>query len=383
MAETPRFFDDTVVPFVDLARMHEPLAEEFLEDVASIVTRNDFVNGRAVGDFEREFSAHCYATSCVAVASGLDALRLSLLAAGVRDGAEVVVPANTFIATFEAVTQAGAVPVVVDVTHADYNMDVDAAAAAVTDRTEFLLPVHLYGQMADMRSIQRLARACGLGIIEDACQAHGASRDGIHPGVGTTAACFSFYPGKNLGALGDGGAVVTSDDSLAKRISALREHGQTSKYHHEFVGYTARLDTMQAAFLLRKLPYLDAWNAERREAAERYTEGLSDVGDLRLPAAPPESVHVWHLYVIRTADPVLLARWLAGEGIATGRHYPEPPHLAGAYEWLGHRAGSFPVAEAISRECLSLPMFPGISESEQEVVVDAVRRYFDNGVSTG
>jgi dTDP-4-amino-4,6-dideoxygalactose transaminase len=239
-----------------------------------------------------------------------------------------------------------------------------------------LMPVHLYGQLADMRRLVALAQARGLGIVEDACQAHGASRDGIRPAEHTVAAAFSFYPGKNLGALGDAGACATNDGALAARIRALREHGQLRKYEHDFEGWTARLDTLQAAALLRKLPHLDDWNRERSAIAAAYGEGLDGVGDLRLPTVAPGSNPVWHLYVVRTADPAALAAFLAERGVATGRHYPQPLHLSPAYAHLGHARGEFPVTERVAAEVLSLPVFPGMTDRQTESVVDGVRQFF-------
>jgi dTDP-4-amino-4,6-dideoxygalactose transaminase len=325
--------------------------------------------------FEDAFARYCGSAECVGVASGLDALRLALIAAGIEPGDEVIVPANTFIATFEAVTQAGGRPVPVDVDLEDYNLDVDACAAAISERTRFLLPVHLYGQLADMQRLAPLADERGLPIIEDACQAPGASRDGVRPGSGRAAA-FSFYPGKNLGAFGDAGALVTDDPELAARIRALREHGQRAKYRHELVGYTSRLDTIQALALHHKLPLLDGWNEERRQIARFYEEALTGVGDLVPPPVPKGSMPVWHLYVVRTADPAALASFLAECGIGTGRHYPEPPHLSGAYAGLGYGRGDFPVAETLSDQLLSLPMFQGMTEAQQGDVVTAVDKFF-------
>ncbi len=286
-------------------------------------------------------------------------------------------PAHTFIATVEAVTQAGATPVLVDVDEDDFNLDPALAAAAITDRTAALMPVHLYGQLADVEAIGALAREHGLPIIEDACQAHGASRDGVRAGTMGVAAGFSFYPGKNLGAMGDAGAVVTDDAELHGRIRALREHGQREKYHHALSGYTARLDTLQAIVLLRKLPHLDGWNDERRAVAASYTRELDGVGDLRLPHVPAGSEPVWHLYVVRTESPTGLGEHLASRGVGTGRHYPEPIHLSEAYRSLGYARGDFPVTERIAESVLSLPIFPGMTGEEVETVVDAVKGYFD------
>jgi len=357
---------------MDLARAHAQLASEILEDVAELLEMGAFVNGPAVARFEEALAADTGVGRCVGMASGLDALRIGLIAAGLEHGEEVVVPAMTFVATLEAVTQAGGVPVVADIQKADLNLDPDASAAAISGRTRFVLPVHLYGQLADMG---RLA-ALGLPLIEDACQAPGAVRNGVRAGAGGLAAAFSFYPAKNLGAMGDAGALVTPSDELADLALALREHGQRRKYEHATEGFTARLDTVQAAVLLRKLPLLERWNDERRAIANRYLEALEGVGDLRLPPVPDGSEPVWHLFVIRTADPSLLAAHLGEQGVQSGRHYPQPVHLTEAYAHLGLPEGSFPVAESLARECLSLPVFPGMRDDEVEQVVAAVEAFF-------
>jgi len=352
------------------------LKEDMLAEISALIDSGRFINGPDVAEFEASFAAYCQTAACVGAASGLDALRLALIAGGLEQGDEVIVPAQTFIATFEAVTQAGGVPVVVDVSQADYNMDSAAAAAAVTERTRFLMPVHLYGQMADMRALGLLAMDRGIGVLEDACQAHGADRDGLRAGAESVAGAFSFYPAKNLGAAGDAGALVTDDIELADRVRALREHGQTEKYKHVTAGFTARMDTLQAIVLKHKLPHLDSWNDSRRAAARFYGDALEGVGDLRVPPVPEGSNPVWHLYVIRTADPEGLQSFLGERGVATGRHYPEPPHLSVAYAELGHQPGSFPIAEAISREGLSLPIYPGISEQHLTHVVETISSYF-------
>jgi dTDP-4-amino-4,6-dideoxygalactose transaminase len=367
------------VPFLDLTPAHAALKAAFLDEVSALVDTSAFINGPPVTEFERAFAEYCQARECVGTSSGLDALRLALLASGLDKGDEVLVPAATFIATLEAVTQAGGVPVLVDVLEDDYNMDPGSVDAAITARSRGLVPVHLYGQMADMRGLGRIAEGRGLSIIEDACQAHGAARDGVRAGAAGVAAAFSFYPAKNLGAMGDAGALVTNDDELASRVRALREHGQTEKYRHDFEGYTARLDSIQALVLLLKLPRLDRWNDERRAVARLYSDALDGVGDLRLPAIAPGSDPVWHVYVVRTSTPGALAVFLRDRGIATARHYPEPPHLSPAFAWLGHRRGEFPVAEALADECLSLPLFPGMSEAQVSEVVESITRFFSNG----
>ncbi len=368
--------DPVSVPFLDLLSIHAPLREAILADVSDLITTSAFSNGPAVAGFERAFARYCDSRHAVGVGSGLDALRLGLIASGLQAGDEVLVPAATFVATVEAVSQAGGSPVLVDIRDDDYNIDPDAAAAGVGERTRALLPVHLYGQMADMRALRRLADAHGLTMIEDACQAHGARRDGAGPGACGRAAAFSFYPGKNLGAMGDAGALITDDAELAARVRALREHGQRRKYHHDECGYTARLDTLQALVLLRKLPGLDDCNRQRVLAARYYLDHLEDVGDLVMPPIAPGSAPAWHLFVVRTGRPESLAAFLRDRGIATGRHYPQPIHVTGAYRALGYRIGQFPVSERLARETLSLPIFPGISESQLDATVRAVRAYF-------
>ena len=365
----------TVVRLVDLGPTNVPLRDRILARIGETIERGDFANGAAVADFELHFAAFTGRLYCVGVASGLDALRLSLLASGVGRGERVIVPAATFAATFEAVVQAGGTPVVVDVVDGDYTLDIGRTAEAARDASH-VAPVHLYGQMADMHALARVAETYGLQIIEDACQAHGARRDGLAPGDAATAAAFSFYPSKNLGAMGDAGAIVTDDEELASRARALREHGETRKYHHDYEGYTARLDTIQAIVLQEKLPLLAHWNRQRRAAAGFYADALAGIDGLRLPSESGGSESAWHLYVVRTPEPERLASFLGERGIETGRHYPEPPHLSPAYQGLGYGPGDFPVAESLAREALSLPLYPGITEAQLEAVCEAIPAYF-------
>jgi dTDP-3-amino-3,4,6-trideoxy-alpha-D-glucose transaminase len=367
------------VPFIDLTPVNAEIKDDVLAAVSELIDRNEFGSGAAVTAFEESFAECCESDNAVGLASGLDALRLALLALGIGRGDEVIVPANTFVATFEAVSQAGARPVVVDVSEEDDNIDVTAAEAAVTRRTRAIMPVHLYGQMADVVALDALASARGLAVVEDACQAHGARRDGIRAGSAGRAAAFSFYPAKNLGAMGDAGALVTDDSELAENVRALREHGQRAKYRHDFEGFTSRLDALQAVVLSAKLPLLDRWNASRQDAAATYLAELDGVGDLRLPPVARGSIPVWHLFVARTKSRAQLQEFLSRRGIETGRHYPEPPHLSPAYAWLGHRSGSFPVAESVSQDGLSLPLFPGMTEEQLELVIDAIKEFFARG----
>ena len=366
------------VPFVDLRLSHEALKDDLLTEIGGLIETGAFSNGPQVREFEAAYASFCGTNHCVGVASGLDALRLGFIACGLEPGDEVILPANTFIATAEAVTQAGGTPVLADVSDADYNLDPAAVEAAVTSRTRFLLPVHLYGQLADMRALGELAQRHGLKVIEDACQAHGGSRDGVRAGSAGDAAAFSFYPGKNLGAFGDAGALVTDSPQVDDTVRALREHGQRKKYNHDMIGWTSRLDTIQAIALLKKLPHLPRWNEERRAAAAHYLERLDGVGDLVLPRISPDSEPVWHLFVVRTSDPAALGDYLRERDIATGRHYPQPIHLTDAYRSLGGQS-SFPVTEALARDCLSLPIFPGICEEQLETVCGAVESYFTRG----
>jgi dTDP-4-amino-4,6-dideoxygalactose transaminase len=367
------------VPLVDLGAANAELAPQILDDIAELIQTGAFTNGPAVRSFEHEYAAHCGTAAAVGVGSGLAGLRLALQAARIGQGDEVIVPAHTFVASVEAITQAGATPVLVDVTATDGTMDADAAAAAVTAHTRALLPVHLSGHMADMRALLRVAVRAGAAVVEDACQAHGASRDGLGAGAGGLAGAFSFYPAKNLGAFGDAGAVVTDDLGLAERIRVLRQHGETSKYHHSVEGDTARLDTIQAIVLRRKLPLLAGWNEQRRAAAALYAEALAGIGDLELPGTAAGSTPVWHLYVVRTGRRDALAADLAAHGIGTGMHYPAPVHMTPAYRHLGYRPGTLPVSERYAARCLSLPMYPGISEGQIGHVADAVERFFRDG----
>lgn len=370
---------EAAVPFLDLLALHRDLRDAFTGDLEGLIESSAFVNGPAVKDFEASFAAYCESAEAVGLANGLDALRLGLLGSGVQPGDEVVVPAMTFIATWEAVSQVGAIPRPADISDHDYCLDPSATAAAVTPSVAAIVPVHLFGQMADVVALEGIAKRHGLVVIEDAAQAHGARRTGRRAGSSGRAAAFSFYPAKNLGAMGDAGALTTNDIALARRVRALREHGQYEKYVHDEVGWTARLDTLQAAVLSRKLPLLDDWNAQRRAIAALYLDGLAGVGDVVLPPVVERDGHVWHLFVIRTGDPDGLATHLRQHGIGSGRHYPEAPHLSKAYAHLGHSAGSFPIAERLARECLSLPIFPGMTERQVEQVVESISAWFAGG----
>jgi dTDP-4-amino-4,6-dideoxygalactose transaminase len=367
------------VPLLDLGVSNQPLRRDLVARFGELIDSGTFIDGPQVAELEAAFARYCGTPLCVGLASGLDALRLALVALSPERGEEAILPANTFVATAEAVVQAGLEPVLVDASERDYNVDPDAVAAAVTPRTRVVVPVHLYGQMADMARLLSDAGSRGLDIVEDACQAHGAKRDGLGAGTAGRAGAFSFYPGKNLGAFGDAGALVTSDSELATRVRALRDHGQTTKHRHEAVGYTARLDTLQAAVLLLKLPALADWTEERRGIAAAYSEALADIGDLLLPPVPAGSEPVWHLYELRTTRADELASFLSKRGVQTGRHYPAPVHLTPAFAYLGYQAGAFPVSERLARELVSLPIYPGLGEERLEAVVTAIQEFFAGG----
>jgi dTDP-4-amino-4,6-dideoxygalactose transaminase len=364
----------TQIPFVDLKSQYESIREEVRAAIDGVLESTQFILGDAVTEFEREFASYVGVRHAIGVASGLDALRLALEASGLGTGDEVIVPANTFIATALGVTAAGAVPVLVDCREDTYEIDPELVERAITARTRAIMPVHLYGQSADMDRILEIAAAHGLDVIEDAAQAHGTRFRGARCGTFGRAACFSFYPGKNLGAYGDGGMVVTDDDELAERVRRLRNYGQSAKYVHVERGTNSRLDTVQAAVLRVKLARLDAWNASRAAHAARYSEGLAGKG-LVLPVVDERSTHVYHLYVVRTGHRAALQRHLLERGIQSLIHYPIPIHFQEAYRDLGKRRGDFPVTERVSDEILSLPMFPELMVEQIDRVVEAVAEF--------
>ena len=347
---------ESQVPFVDLAAQYRAIEGEISEAVSKVLREGDFILGREVSLFEEEFAAFCEAKWAVGVDSGTSALELALRAYEIGPGDEVITAANTFIASALAISHAGATPVLVDVDADTYTIDVAAIEKAITPRTKAIIPIHLYGHPADMDPILQLAQRHGLVVIEDACQAHGARYKGKRTGSLGHAAAFSFYPGKNLGAYGDGGAVVTSDAAVAKRLGMLRNYGQKEKYQHMFRGFNRRLDTLQAAVLRTKLKRLDEWNEARRQHAKSYSRLLAQSG-LVVPRASAVCESVWHLYVIRINQRDALKEHLVTRGISVGIHYPIPIHLQPAYRDLGYQPGDFPVTEEYSRQILSLPMY--------------------------
>ncbi|MDT8317456.1 MAG: DegT/DnrJ/EryC1/StrS family aminotransferase [bacterium] len=365
------------IPFVDLTRQHLPILDSLTESFEKAIKDSSFIMGEGVSSFEESFASFCGAERCVGVGNGTDALVLILRALGVGDGDEVITVPNSFIATTEAITATGARPVFVDVDPDSFNIDPMKIEAAITDKTKALIPVHLYGQPADMRAIMDIALRHGLKVIEDSAQAHGAEYDGKRTGSLGHAAAFSFYPGKNLGCLGDGGAVVTSDSDLAERVAMLRNHGRREKYLHDLEGVNSRLDTIQAIFLSKKLEYLDRWNDQRIDAASLYGDLLADIDGIKLPVESDKVRHVYHLYVVRAKRRDELAAYLKGMGVSTGIHYPVPLHLQPAYGWMGHKNGDFPVAEGMAGDILSLPIFPGVKEEEQAYVAEKIKAFYN------
>ena len=362
------------VPFVDLRAAHRELAPEIDAAMRAVVDDADFILGGAVRAFEADFAAYCGVRVAVGVDSGFSALELALRACGVGPGDEVITAANTFVATVAAIESCGATPVLVDVDPRSHNLDPVQFEAAITPATRTVIPVHLYGRPAEMAAVVAIARAHGLSIVEDACQAHGARYRGRRAGSLGDAAAFSFYPSKNLGAYGDGGMVVTDDEAIAERVRMLRNLGSRVRYHHETKGFNRRLDTLQAAVLCSKLPHLDRHNDHRRAVAQRYGE-LLQCSNVTTPAESDDSESVYHLYVIETEHRDELQQHLDAAGIATGIHYPVPIHLQPAYASLGYGEGSFPISERLARRILSLPMYPHMPLESVSVVADAVESF--------
>ena len=356
------------VPFLDLRAQHDPLRAEILEAIGDVADRSAFAGGPVVAGFEDEFAAFCRVRHAIGVGNGTDALWLALLALGVGPGDEVITVPNTFMATAEAISFCGARPVFVDVDERTHTLDPALLERAITPRTKAVIPVHLYGQMADMDPIMEIANRRGLPVIEDACQAHGAEYKGRRAGTIGRAGCFSFYPGKNLGAWGEAGAVVTADGFLADKIKILREHGQDRKYHHACIGWNCRMDAVQAAVLRIKLKGLERGNAARRAHASLYAKRLEGLEGLVVNPPADYGVPVYHIYVVQLAERDRILEAMALRGVACGIHYPVPIHLQPAYRGLGLGVGSFPVAERSAHKILSLPMFPELTAAQIETV---------------
>ncbi len=379
------------IPLVDLKAQYRAIRPAIDAAIADVVQNTSFIMGPAVRDFEAAWATFCGAAHAVGISSGTAALELTLRALDIGPGDEVITVAHTFIATAEAISAVGATPVLVDIDPCTYTMDPAQAAAAITPATRALMPVHIYGQPANLTELTRLARQHKLALVEDAAQSHGATWCGQTVGDTTrdvpSVACFSFYPGKNLGAYGDAGAVTTNDEALASKIAMLRNHGRTDKYLHEIKGFGERIDTLQAAILAAKLPHLAAWTASRRRLAARYDSLLAGL-PLHLPQVAPEACSAWHLYVVRVQPDVdqpdartklrdALLTHLKSHDIGAGIHYPIPLHLQPAYADLGLARGALPITERVADTCVSLPLYPEMSEPQQDRVVDVVRRFFD------
>lgn len=364
------------IPFLSFLPQHLPIREDVLAAMTRVYDSQYFVLGKEVESFEQHYAEFNQTRHCIGVANGLDALHLALKALNIGPGDEVIVPSNTYIATWLAVSFTGATVVPVEPVKETYNLDPKLLEAAITPRTKAIMPVHLYGQACEMTAIMEVARRHNLYVIEDNAQSQGASCDGKLTGSFGDLNGTSFYPGKNLGALGDAGAVTTDSDELAKAIRVLRNYGSQQKYYNEVIGYNSRLDEMQAAVLSVKLQHLKSWTAQRQQVAELYNNALAGIEGLELPVVAPGCTHVYHLYVVRTKRRAELQQHLQQQGIGTLIHYPVPPHLQQAYAELGYKAGQFPLAEEIANTILSLPMWPGMGEKEVSYVAEQIRSFF-------
>jgi len=362
------------IPLVDLAAQHAEIADDLMPELNRVLSTASFVGGPDVAAFEAEYSEFCGVRHCVGLANGTDAVELALRAMGVGLGDEVVIPANTFIATAEAVVRTGGRPVLADVDPDTLLLSAEQAARAVTSRTKAIVPVHLFGQIADMGSLAEVAADAGVAIVEDGAQSQGAMQQGRRSGSFGAVAATSFYPGKNLGAAGDAGAVTTNDPELATAVRLLGNHGSRVKYLHEGIGFNSRLDTLQAVVLRHKLRRLETWNARRRVLAARYSELLADRGEVVLPVTRAGNEHVWHLYVVQVERRTQVLQHLHEAGIGAGIHYPDPVHLTPAFRFLGHGPGDFPVSEHAAARILSLPLYPHLSDDQQDRVIQELTR---------
>lgn len=365
------------IPFLSFAPQHDPIREDVLAAIATVYDKQWYVLGDQVKAFEAAYADFNQVKHCIGVANGLDALHLALEALGVGTGDEVLVPSNTYIATWLAISYVGATPVPVEPSLGTYNIDPARIEAAITSRTKGIMPVHLYGQACEMGPIMEIAQRHGLWVVEDNAQAQGATWQGGVTGSFGNVNGTSFYPGKNLGALGDAGAVTTNDDELGGKIRTLRNYGSQKKYYNQIIGYNSRLDELQAAVLSVKLPHLIEWTQQRQAVAALYDQHLKGLGDLIIPIVAEEATHVYHLYVVRTKHRDALQQYLQEQSIGTLIHYPVPPHLQQAYEHMGIQKGAYPIAEELANTSLSLPMWPGMQKAEVDAVASAVRSFFD------
>ena len=360
------------IPFLNLQPMHVQVREQMAQAFNQVYDSNWFVMGEQLKAFERDYAAFSQTGYAVGVSNGLDALTLSLRAYDIGPGDEVLVPSNTYIATVLAISHVGATPVFVEPRWETFNLDPEKMAAAMTKRTKAVIPVHLYGQACEMEAIMAAAEEFGLTVIEDNAQSHGAAFLGKKTGSWGHANATSFYPGKNLGALGDGGAITTDDERVAERVGTLRNYGSRAKYYNEEIGYNNRLDELQAAFLNVKLSFIDRWTKERQEVARLYDKALAGCRDLILPQVHPDATHVYHLYVIRSQGRQVLQERLRSRGVGTLVHYPVPPYMQKAYSDLGHRKGEFPIADEMADTVLSLPLWPGMTMEAVSYITDCI-----------
>lgn len=361
------------IPLVDIRRQYKSIKNEVDDTIANVIERGDFILGEEVKNFENDFANYCNAKYCVGIDSGTSALHLAMKSIDVKPGDEVITAANTFIATVLAIYWTGAKPTLVDIDENTYNIDPEKIEDKITDKTKAIIPVHLYGQPCEMDRIIEIARKYDLKIIEDCCQAHGAKYKGRRVPV-SEIGCFSFYPGKNLGAYGDGGAVVTDDEEIAEKIKMFRNYGQKEKYHHTLKGYNNRLDTLQAAIVRVKLKYLDKWNEMRKKNADAYNKALSKL-DVILPSVNKFCEHVYHLFVIRIQNRDGLLEYLKSKGIFCGIHYPIPIHLQKACSDLNYKNGDFPITEKCAKEVISLPMFPELTKDEINYIAEEIDKF--------
>lgn len=364
------------IPFVDLKRLHSDILPEINSAIQDVIDKNAFILGKAVTDFENDFAKAHDVKHCIGVSSGTDANHLALWSHEIKEGDEVIIPVNTFIATAWGATLCGAKPVFVDCEKDSYNLDPQKLESKITENTKAVVAVHLYGQPADIDSIKSITDKFNLILTEDAAQSHIAEYKEKKAGGLSKVSSFSFYPGKNLGAFGEAGAVLTNDDELAQKIRMLRDHGSDKKYYHKIYGHNYRMEGIQGAVLGVKLKYLNNWTEMRRAAAKRYKELLKDIPEIILPKEMEYSRHVYHLFVIQTKQREKLQRFLNENGVSTGLHYPVPLHLQECFGHLGYKEGDFPVAEKLSDECLSLPMFPHLTDDETEYVCDKIKHFF-------
>ncbi|UOQ55165.1 DegT/DnrJ/EryC1/StrS family aminotransferase [Hymenobacter cellulosivorans] len=363
------------VPFLSFTPQNQAVRTQVLDAMSQVFDSQWYVLGEAVKQFEAEYARFSTTTECIGVANGLDALHLALKALDVKEGDEVIVPSNTYIATWLAISFVGATPIPVEPNPTTYNLDPARLEAAITPRTRAIMPVHLYGQACEMDEIMAIAKRHNLYVVEDNAQSQGATYNGGITGSFGDVNATSFYPGKNLGALGDAGAVTTNDAELAKKVRTLRNYGSQQKYYNEVIGHNSRLDELQAAVLSAKLPMLMEWTGQRQEVAALYDQHLAGIADLHLPAVAAGATHVYHLYVVRTTQRDELQKYLTEQGIGTLIHYPIPPHLQEAYRFMNFQAGAFPIAEELAKTCLSLPMWPGMTQEHVELVSNHIRTF--------